>query len=777
MTKDERSNELQSRYQEPADSAEAMPETPQGSWATSQEWMGAKEELRRQNVELTAARAAAETDRQRYRDLFDFAPDGYLVTDGKGIIQEANQSAAVIFNRAQEALVNMPVAELAADAQIYRQTIHRQLNRLYWGSVDRVQDWELQLRPLNGPAFPALITVAAVRDGEGRLTGLRWLIRDNTARKRAEEALRESEERYSSLFENNHAIMFLIDPDTGELVDANPAACHFYGYSREELLAKKVMDINIASPDHIFQEMQRARLARRQHFYFRHRLANGELRDVEVYSGPIKLRGKKYLYSIVHDVTKRLRAEEDLQRERAFVSAVLDTLGALVVVLDREGRIVRFNRACERTTGYTFDEVKGRCFWDLFLIPEETEPVKAVFEKLRTGDFPLDFENYWVTKEGRRRLIAWSNTALTGADETIEHIVATGIDITERRQAELEIRHLSSFPQLNPNPVLEVDTNGAVIFYNPGTLATLQRLGVEPDARLFLPPDMPDIICDLKQQQMPQVYREVEINGATFEERIYLARGIGSIRIFVGDITERKRAEERLRQFNAELQARNTELDAFAHSVAHDIKNPLQLIVGYAEDLAEDVATPEFARTALSIILKSGYKINSITDDLLLLSEVRRKDMAVEPLDMAAIITEARQRVVQLIDDQAGIRLPAAWPLALGYAPWVEEVWFNYLSNALKHAGRPACIELGGESLSNGMARFWIRDNGVGIAPADQADLFTLFYQVSGARGRGHGLGLSIVKRIVEKLGGEVGVQSSGVPGEGSIFSFTLPAA
>jgi signal transduction histidine kinase len=275
---------------------------------------------------------------------------------------------------------------------------------------------------------------------------------------------------------------------------------------------------------------------------------------------------------------------------------------------------------------------------------------------------------------------------------------------------------------------------------------------------------------------MPQAYREIEIHGAVFEERIYLARGIESIRIFVGEITERKRAEESLRQFNAELQTRNAELDAFAHTVAHDIKNPLHLIVGYTADLAADLTTPEFACTGLSIILKSAYKISSITDDLLLLSEVRQKDMAVEPLEMAAIIAEARQRVAHQINDQAEIRLPEAWPLALGYAPWIEDVWFNYLNNALKHAGRPACIELGGESLSNGMARFWIHDNGFGIAPADQANLFTLFYQAPGARG-GHGLGLSIVKRIVEKLGGEVGVQSSGVPGEGSIFSFTLPAA
>jgi signal transduction histidine kinase len=112
----------------------------------------------------------------------------------------------------------------------------------------------------------------------------------------------------------------------------------------------------------------------------------------------------------------------------------------------------------------------------------------------------------------------------------------------------------------------------------------------------------------------------------------------------------------------------------------------------------------------------------------------------------------------------------------LGYEPWVEEVWTNYLSNALKYGGRPARIELGSEDLSNGMIRFWIHDNGNGITLASQALLFTAFYQPPHSSG-GYGLGLSIVKRIVEKLGGEVAVQSSGAPGEGSTFSFTLPAA
>lgn len=138
------------------------------------------------------------------------------------------------------------------------------------------------------------------------------------------------------------------------------------------------------------------------------------------------------------------RAQEALENERSFVSAILDTAGALVVVLDTKGRIVRFNNACEKATGYTFEEVKGKSLWDLFILPEEAEPVRTVFEKLKGGKFPNEFENYWVTKDGNRRLIAWSNTALFSDHGSVGYVVGTGIDITEGRHAEEAMNRLNN---------------------------------------------------------------------------------------------------------------------------------------------------------------------------------------------------------------------------------------------------------------------------------------------------------------------------------------------
>jgi len=144
--------------------------------------------------------------------------------------------------------------------------------------------------------------------------------------------------------------------------------------------------------------------------------------------------------TVLRRTTELRRANEALERERDFSSAVLDTAGALVVVVDRDGRIVRFNQACEETTGWTAEEVVGRPVWDVFVVEEEVAAVRRVFEDLKAGQFPSHFENAWLTKTGERRLISWSNTALLDGGGAVEHVIATGIDVTERRRVEEELR-------------------------------------------------------------------------------------------------------------------------------------------------------------------------------------------------------------------------------------------------------------------------------------------------------------------------------------------------
>ena len=142
----------------------------------------------------------------------------------------------------------------------------------------------------------------------------------------------------------------------------------------------------------------------------------------------------------VADVSERKRAQEELRRERDFISAVLDTASTLVIVTDRQGRFVRFNQACERLTGYAFEEVEGKPFWDLFIDPREAPRVRAAVDRVWAGIFPSENENDWVLRDGSRRTIAWSNTALHDEAGEVEFMVSSGLDITERKRDEVELR-------------------------------------------------------------------------------------------------------------------------------------------------------------------------------------------------------------------------------------------------------------------------------------------------------------------------------------------------
>jgi signal transduction histidine kinase len=237
-------------------------------------------------------------------------------------------------------------------------------------------------------------------------------------------------------------------------------------------------------------------------------------------------------------------------------------------------------------------------------------------------------------------------------------------------------------------------------------------------------------------------------------------------------LQEEIRARERLIQ----------DLDAFAHTVAHDLKNPLSVVEGYTDLIVMDLEALDGAnvRETMKFALKIRTTIKTMTriiNELLTLASVRQRDVELQRLNMQEIVTEARRRLAQKIDETgAVITAPDTWPEALGYAPWIEEVWTNYLSNALKYGGEAPRIELGA-SVEDGLAHFWVRDWGPGIPPEKQSQLFMAFNRLGIRVKEGHGLGLALVKRILEKLGGEVGVESTGVPGEGSTFYFVLPTA
>jgi two-component system, sensor histidine kinase and response regulator len=238
-----------------------------------------------------------------------------------------------------------------------------------------------------------------------------------------------------------------------------------------------------------------------------------------------------------------------------------------------------------------------------------------------------------------------------------------------------------------------------------------------------------------------------------------------------------KQSNDRLREQLASLQSRNEELETYAHTVSHDLKNPLAIIIASCDTIrfVTDL-TPDESQEFIQQITSTSYEMNAIIDNLLLLSEVRKVDALTGSLEMALVVANVQKRLRQMIKEYDGrITFPRTWPAALGYAPWIEEVWVNYISNALKYGGQSPWVQLGAVTQPDDMVRFWIRDNGPGLTAEGQARLFSPFTQIGTVHESGHGLGLSIVRRIVEKLGGQVGVESE--EGKGSLFFFTLPAS
>lgn len=238
-----------------------------------------------------------------------------------------------------------------------------------------------------------------------------------------------------------------------------------------------------------------------------------------------------------------------------------------------------------------------------------------------------------------------------------------------------------------------------------------------------------------------------------------------------------QRSKVQLREQVTSLEERNKELEEYAYMVAHDLKEPLTILILNA-DLIKDIPdlTGEELKECLLQLKSTAYDMRRIIKNLLLFAEVSKADAPREAVHMAEVVGNVQARLSYMIrEQQAQLVFPQVWPDALGYGPWIEEVWANFLSNALKYGGRPPRVELGASARSDGMLRFWTRDNGPGIPPEARTCLFTRGNPLSRLSHMGEGLGLPIVHNIVEKLGGEVGVESE--VGQGSLFFFTLPAA
>jgi PAS domain S-box-containing protein len=520
--------------------------------------------LERTVAERTESLRAANEELQA---ILDSSLAAIAMVGGDGRILAANRRVAEFFGLRSEDILETSIEQLhesvrnlAADPARFDRVIEVQRSASESPEEDALAHYEGAIRIVGPTPRDLLVASTPVRSRDDREPGRLWVYADVTRLKQADEQLH--------LIIDAAPIPLLVSRlSDGKILYANDREAAMFGLPREELIGRHALEF-YADPN------DRPRLLARLE-------AEGRIDDVEVRArqanGNViwsvfsivktELHGEPVIVSASYDVTRRKMAEDALENERNFVSAVLETAGALVVVLDTEGRVVRFNRACERITGYSFEEIRGKPFPETFLVPEERAEVERDFARLVAGQPRLERRNAWVTQSGDIRLIEWSNTTLTGPDGRVEYVVATGIDVTERHRAVQKLKLYRQIYDRSNDGIVVLDANGRFVERNP-----IHRIlsGYKDEeligrsaAELFGAEVAGGVMKTVRETGS---YRgeilapkadgtQTPIDVSVFS----ILNDAGEILYYVGigrDIAERRKAEEELRRAHDELEQR-----------------------------------------------------------------------------------------------------------------------------------------------------------------------------------------------------------------------------
>ena len=275
-----------------------------------------------------------------------------------------------------------------------------------------------------------------------------------TVRREESQKLARSENILRTIMESELECVVLLDQD-GKLLEINPAGLAIMeANSTADLVGKSLYPLIAPPYRQAFSDLT-DRVFKRESAKLEFKIIGlkGTARWLSTHVVPLQDGDQvTSLLAITRDISDRKEAEIQLQQERDFSNAIIDTVGSLVAVLDKQGAIVGFNHTCEQITGYKFAEIIGRKIWELLIPTEEQSIVAAVFERLLIGQLPNQYENHWLAKDGSRHLISWSNTALFDPHGRVEFIIATGIDISEQRrvwnQLEQQYRQISLLAEI-----------------------------------------------------------------------------------------------------------------------------------------------------------------------------------------------------------------------------------------------------------------------------------------------------------------------------------------
>jgi len=606
--------------------------------------------------------------------------------------------------------------------------------------------------------------------------------------------LLRSEARYHSLFENNHAVMLVINPANGRIIDANPAACSFYGYGPDTLREMNISEINTLSPAQIRKEQALALTQSQNHFNFRHRLANGEIRDVEVFSGPIELFGQKLLYSINHDVSERKRAEEGLLLARFC----LDHAAVGIFQIDRLGGIVDVNEQSARSLGYSCEELRGMTVFDIdpdYDCERWLEHRRNIRDKSSST-----FETRHRRKDGTIFPVEVTVNFLDYAGKTISFSFVQ--DITERKQAEKALRESeANFRALStqfhalldaiPDSITLQSPELRILWANNGAVAGSDWKPQEVVGMhcytFWHGKTEPCGSCPVQESLRtgkPAASTVGFTGGVTKELRtipILEADRVVNVIMVGRDITEHRKLEEQLRH-----SLKMESIGTLAGGIAHDFNNILTAIIGYGHLALMDMPEKDPQRGNIQCMLDGTDRAVHLTKDLLQFS--RKQPSEKKPVNLNEIVEKIEKFLKKVIREDIEYttrRLAEPIPV-LADSHQLEQVLMNLATNARDAMPDGGSLTVTTEQITidegfvaahgfgkpGAYALVTVTDTGHGISGELQQRIFDPFFTTKEV-GKGTGLGLAVVYGIIKQHDGFINVYSE--PGNGTTFRIYLP--
>ena len=725
---------------------------------------------------------------------FEVAPDGtYTATFVSDVFETLLGLSAEPDDFAERSLQCVPRSR------------RRELQASVGAAVRNEEPWNVETpfeKPDGGQVH---VQVIATPERHGETTTYHGVALDVTERREAEQELRESEERFRTLFEKHSAPMMLIDPETGAIENANAAASEFYGYDLETLTSITIQDINQLSPDEIAAKRADAESQSQNRFVFPHRTRTGEIRIVEVHSTPIMMEESPLLFSVIHDITER----KENEREARLRANAMEMASDGMAILDAHGEYTYMNRAHAEIYGYDhpdafLGESWKKCYGEDELARFEREVMPTLYEN---GEWRGE-------ARGRRADGSTFPQELTLTTFGNDEIICVVRDITERKERERRLRAL--FNQTYEFIGL-MEPDGTLIEVNDTALGFMQREEDEVLGRPFwtLEPwqtgeetvaTLRDAIHRATQGEF--VRYEAELQGP--DETIHIDFSIrpitdedGEVHLLMPegrDITTLKEQERELRRAKEEAERMNRLKSAFLANMSHEIRTPLTSIIGFAEATGEEAeALREALREAdvdgidlapltrfARLIEQSGRRLLDTLNGVLNLSKLEAGEMNLspEPIDLSAAAWEAAEQFAPKAEE-TGVDLQVETNGAPVWARTDEGglqiAMSNLISNAIKYtgAGGEVWVRVDEREEANGQtAVLEVEDTGEGMDPAQVDRLFEAFKQASEGMGRkyeGSGLGLAVTKQAVEQMDGTIEVDTE--KGVGTRFTVRLPKA